>query len=1537
MGQKLSLLAPSAPTVAVSSYVDALHNYQYVEVINNSRFLKTIKAIDKTTGNLVIIKLLIKPASPNYSIQLQQVIELMVKQSSLLYPFKNALPWHRLIETDRAGYVVRQMIKTNLYDRLSIRPFLEPIEKLFITYQILKIINEIHSLNIHHGDLKLENFLITSWNWLLLSDFSNLLKPTYIPEDNPNQYSFYFDTSGRRLCYIAPERFYNSQDHPKHILNFNDDGLFTMKNSVTDAMDLFSTGCVIAELYNDGEPTFTLSQLFKFMKNEYTPDLSGIYNKDIVTIIGKLIKLDPNERSSAREILDENKGTCFPEFFYSFLYDFMEMLNNQENFVLNANNDNISISDMKISYIYDNFGLISKLLKFQYSMDESNFSRDDILPMKLNLETMPFNYRIKQSKFIDDDLQEAALILLNVVTSFSQTLKQVNSKIKCCELIVALSERIRDESKLDRAIPYLCLFLDEYIEGAFHQQEGPQTASKVVCMALYSLTTLLMSCSYINPINMLIFPEYILPKIYNLLTVKSDSSSQRLVNCAVAVCLPYLAATAKRFWIMSKAFKNTNNALSTLVSPEDAMQSFSNLSLTKDQLDLKFKEITILLLTDSESPVKISLLNNILPLCQFFGQDKTNDIILPHLISYLNDTDQELRLAFLSSVLQMGPFIGVLSFEQYILPLLVQTIGDGEQFVVLKVLEIFNMFVKERLINPRTEFNALDVYKELLLNSINLLLHPNEWIRQSVINLIISVSANLTDADKYCFLYPLIKRFLSYDLSIIDWNTLYPCLTKPLTKQIYDLAITWSLNSTSKSLFWQQKNFSMLTTKQSGNNITKKMKKLISFNKDMGKSVYLPQMMSELTFANGSNQKSNLTIPLSLEDKQWLLKLKSIGLDDKSLWKILALRDYIYHVGRSPTSTLNKRLKATTNEILILPRNIFFTVVYRSEPLSISNGTREERILGSNAEETVSIRTSSRRGSNSLILPQLERVTASVQTVEANVMGEMETHNSGVNKDGWFNDSNTSHKVFSVSNSKIIVSHIKHTYTGENPYILNFLKNPKFQPNLSDFEEFGKTIIKHQYLQQQQQQQNQNQQQLKTIDMLPPMNVLVASFRSSDKDNRLEEINALAVCPTSEFFVTGSSTGSLKVWDSLKMEKLVTVKNANLSIELNSSICSITFLPNRFVVIVTTNDGTIRLFRIDVIRNSKSKKIVRYLKMHLIRKYIHGNDHDGSGNCNGTKKYHRPIEQIKFLQDNYIIGVDATEQKIIMLDIITMTILSELQHPLIYGIINTFIVYKDYWLLVGTDKGVLTLWDLRFKIIVKSWHVKNNENNEKLGSINNLELLSNSIKLFETKNDGGSSGGSGSAYFALSGNDDISIWELPSLECKAILRTSNAVMNSSSIMKYSLIEYKDDGNDDELFIEKIIDDIELDIDHEYDRKLNLNVLTMKFFQFNTNNNNNNVDYLMCSTGSNRVILFNLTSIQDSVVLKSDNTMFNTRYYNNVVIIDPVFANDQTLLNGTTKTNTYNVVKLVDHLFEPFHMIITIDRNNCVKLYKAANC
>ncbi|CDY16223.1 BnaA09g29570D [Brassica napus] len=64
--------------------------------------------------------------------------------------------------------------------------------------KLLLAVKQCHEKGICHGDIKCENVLVTSWNWLYLADFASF-KPTYIPYDDPSDFSFFHDTRERRL------------------------------------------------------------------------------------------------------------------------------------------------------------------------------------------------------------------------------------------------------------------------------------------------------------------------------------------------------------------------------------------------------------------------------------------------------------------------------------------------------------------------------------------------------------------------------------------------------------------------------------------------------------------------------------------------------------------------------------------------------------------------------------------------------------------------------------------------------------------------------------------------------------------------------------------------------------------------------------------------------------------------------------------------------------------------------------------------------------------------------------------------------------------------------------------------------------------------------------------------------------------------------------------------------------------------------------------------------------------------------------------
>ncbi|EGV61563.1 ARM repeat-containing protein [Yamadazyma tenuis ATCC 10573] len=1488
MGARLSLLAPSAPTVAISSYVDIFDNIQYVELINNSRFLKTIKAIDLNTGDAIIIKILIKPSNNvnSFNINLQEYTELMVKEASLLDQFNCYLPTNKFIETDRAAYLIRQLVKTNLYDRLSIRPFLEPIEKNFIAFQMLKIIDNLHSnLHIRHGDLKLENFMVSSSNWIMLADFASYSKPVYIPEDNPNQFSFYFDTSDRRVCNLAPERFYNSGSESEKLQNFDENDHFTGKNQITEQMDLFSLGCIIGELYLDGEPLFTLSGLFRYIKKEYTPDLSGIPDAHVRDMILKLISFNPNQRQSAKQLLSEYQNLIFPQSFYSFLYDFIRRLNDNNEFKGNENDRHVTPSDNRIDYIHKNFDKISYNLKFDYSVDALTGS----MGMNLNLPGMPKNYQIRKTSSFQDigESQQSSLIILNFVFSLMNTLKQPASKIKACELITALSERVNDACKLDRSLPYLCKLIDEYIERfsfkgydgmslpGISMDENTKTesySSKVVVAALDAIATILDSCSYISPLNVSMTSEYLLPKLVKLISSDNDVKESELVKIKLASCVPHLAEVANRFWMMAKTFKT--KPLGSVHEGEQNGANQGNASVSKENLYLVFEEISSLLLTDPNPKVRAALVDNIKPLCRFFGVDKTNDIILPHLITYLNDPDIELKLHFLKSILFIGPYVGVLSFEQYLLPLLLQTLSDSEQLVVLEVIEIFVNFVSSRLINPASEFNALNIYKELLSNTVHFFLHPNEWIRQSVLQLVLSINANLSNADRFCFLYPQIKAYLTYDVTNINWDSLYPCLTKPLTKVMYQMLLNWASAGTEKSLFWKQESMTMTSPS-----------KFTTFSKNLGKSVFVPSRSNGNSFSIPNRTSlAHSSIPLTHDDKQWLLKLKAVGLEEKDFWKPFMLRAYVLQVSRGMSLHIANSVGtfSDVNAVEIKPRNIFFEVSYKSEVVtSASNG------LSSNVPQDSITKTpkTGRSGSNSLVLPNFSKVTASIQTIQENVFGELElnndSHGHGNLQSNKYlttsGDSNITHKVISSNDEKVIISNMKHSYQGLNPHILHYLQNVDFELSINSFSEFGDPVKIN---------------EPKSADWVPEGKCISLINTNSDPRSP-DSLVCIAVNPSSEFFVTGSESGILKVWDSSKLEKNIMVKTPSLTAQFKSAIIKVCFMKNRNIFAVSTIDGRIRLFRVDVSRG-KNKKILKYSKLVLIRKYdLHG-------------EY---ATLILFNYDNIktTMIVATSKSRILSFNVITMKREFELQNPLVHGVPTSVILdSRKGWLLTGTDKGLLCLWDIRFSVLVKSCKIISRSSS--VGTqIKQLILLSPDFRI-----------DSSCEYFAaIGGTSDpvITIWEIPTLECREILSPYEP---NPTVQHYSIEEIKDSSNS----VKDILNELPLDLEQA---RINDNLGYMKMYKHISG------VYIVNSISSGRLIFWKLDELERSISNSGytfTRTMLNQRMG---------FTNEKA--SKTLTKDHQNPVKNLDVINDigfvsiPYEIVVTADRGGVLKIVR----
>ena len=101
----------------------------------------------------------------------------------------------------------------------------------------------------------------------MLTDIASF-KPVFLPADNPADFNYFFDTSRKRLCYIAPERFIDINVEGKEDSLAGEDSkkdnslVLPMQdfpeassNELTKEMDIFSVGWVFGILGLEKEPS----------------------------------------------------------------------------------------------------------------------------------------------------------------------------------------------------------------------------------------------------------------------------------------------------------------------------------------------------------------------------------------------------------------------------------------------------------------------------------------------------------------------------------------------------------------------------------------------------------------------------------------------------------------------------------------------------------------------------------------------------------------------------------------------------------------------------------------------------------------------------------------------------------------------------------------------------------------------------------------------------------------------------------------------------------------------------------------------------------------------------------------------------------------------------------------------------------------------------------------------------------------------------------------------------------------------------------
>ena len=766
-----------------------------------------------------------------------------------------------------------------------------------------------------------------------------------------------------------------------------------------------------------------------------------------------------------------------------------------------------------------------------------------------------------------------------------------------------------------------------------------------------------------------------------------------------------------------------------------------------------FESHTRSLLTDDDSSVRRAFLGSVSTLCVFFGSTKAGEVILSHLNTYLNDRDWLLKCAFFETVVGVGTFLGSTGLEEFVLPLMVQALTDPEDFVVEKVIRSFASLAQLGAFQRSKIWELVDITGRFTM-------HPNLWIREAAASFVASSTTFLAAADCYCIIAPLVRPYLRYPMKSFDEYELLDALQAPLPRSVFDMAVSWATKA-SRGIFWQpikqsrSSSFGVTTSSPSitsarelGNDALSRTPKneedeqwlarlrgIGMTSADEWKLVALREYicrMAPLRPKEGAgNNTAHLNNTVNLKHLDLTpqtvffnegqrphgtppgsdashahgrpqtfaeaLVEASTTINDSRVRQNRAVTDrtIVEHgpailtpmtvagTNRStqrPSQTEDDMTRRNANRKSLTDRDgrqkgIVVTAEMREDPPRSDGGTPIEGHAQDIQHHII------RRKASAVALmsrDETSKADAETGTTSANVLGKVEGPHPKVET-----PSSLHRGVVAKSGgdqSNFARYQAIHSYEGGDPSVLKLLQNLFQEQCPADVVEFGSMVTPITRRQRIKRGSGEHRD-----SPWRPDGSLVALF-----GEHTAAINRVIVAPDHAFFVSGSDDGSVKIWDAARLERNIAYRSRQTHKHaVGAKVKSICFVENTHCIVSAASDGSIHVIRIEY---NTSAGASRYGKLRVLRTYQLGNDQHG-------------VWLEHFKQENQsILLVLTNTSHVLAIDLRTMTVLHTLSNPVQHGPPTCFCVDKKRtWLLLGTMHGILSLWDLRFRIRVKAW------------------------------------------------------------------------------------------------------------------------------------------------------------------------------------------------------------------------------------------